>query len=171
MAAHRLAVFRRVLGRDPLTSSRQTHVPHAQTRDEQPAQVTSPAMAGMETVGSHDTSDALGVEQRPELFLRPRPVARGIRAFLYVATALAFFAGVQLTLLTEQTDRYGFWPIRVPSTAAFMGASYLATCALFLWAARQSEWIRVRAAVSGGVFVTTGLLVPRSTTWTNSMVA
>ena len=116
-------------------------------------------MASTETLPPAAAPAAPGMPEAEVLLARPRPVARGIRTFLYAATGLAFFAGAQLSLLSEQTDRYGFWPIKVPSTAAFMGASYWATCALFLWAARQREWIRVRAAVSGGVFVTTGLLV------------
>jgi len=116
-------------------------------------------LAATETLQPPAAQAAPEVPDHEVLLTRPRPVARGIRTFLYVATGLAFFAGAQFSLLTEQTDRYGFWPIKVPSTAAFMGASYWATCALFLWAARQREWIRVRAAVSGGVFVTSGLLV------------
>jgi hypothetical protein len=88
-----------------------------------------------------------------------RPVGRAIKAFLYIAIAAAFWAGAQLTLLAEETDRYWAWAIAVPSTAVFLGASYWSTAALFYWGVRQRDWIRVRAVVSGGVFVTTGLLV------------
>lgn len=43
-----------------------------------------------------------------------------------VALPLLFIAGVQLFILSEQTDVYFAWTISVPLTAAFMGAGYWA---------------------------------------------
>ena len=88
-----------------------------------------------------------------------RPVGLGIRAFLLVATPLAFLGGTQVTLLSEHTETYWAWTIALPISAIFIGASFLATSVLFAWGLTQTEWIRVRAVVSGGPFVTVGLLV------------
>src|SRR5512132_4288925 len=90
---------------------------------------------------------------------RVRPVGSGIRAFLLVATPLAFLGGTQVTLLSEHTQTYWAWTIALPISAIFIGASFLATSVLFAWGLQQREWIRVRAVVSGGPFVTVGLLV------------
>jgi hypothetical protein len=90
---------------------------------------------------------------------RWRPVGFGIRAFLWVATPLAFLGGMQVTLLAEHTETYWAWTIAVPISAIFIGASFSATAVLFAWGLQQREWIRVRAVVSGGPFVTVGLLV------------
>src|SRR5215207_10112277 len=90
---------------------------------------------------------------------RPRPVGRGIRAFLFVATPLAFLGGAQLTLLSEHTEEFWAWTIALPISAVFIGASFAATAVLFAFGLREREWIRARAIVSGGPFVTVGLLV------------
>jgi hypothetical protein len=90
---------------------------------------------------------------------RWRPVGSGIRAFLWVAAPLAFLGGTQLTLLSRHTETYWAWTIALPISAIFIGASFCATSVLFAWGLQQREWIRVRAVVSGGPFVTVGLLV------------
>jgi hypothetical protein len=90
---------------------------------------------------------------------RLRPVGRGIRAFLLVATPLAFLGGAQVALLSGHTEAYWAWTVALPISAIFIGASFLATSVLFAWGLQQREWIRVRAVVSGGPFVTVGLLV------------
>jgi hypothetical protein len=88
-----------------------------------------------------------------------RPVGFGIRAFLWVATPLAFLGGTQVTLLSQHTQTFWAWTIALPISAIFIGASFCATSVLFAWGLQQREWIRVRAVVSGGPFVTVGLLV------------
>src|SRR5262249_59217858 len=88
-----------------------------------------------------------------------RPVGLGIKAFLIVAAPLAFAGGCQVALLSAHTETYWAWTIALPITAIFIGASFLATSVLFAWGLQQREWIRVRAVVSGGPFVTLGLLV------------
>jgi hypothetical protein len=90
---------------------------------------------------------------------RSRPVGFGIRAFLLVATPLAFLGGSQVTLLSAHTETYWAWTIALPISAIFIGASFCATSVLFAWGLTQREWIRVRAVVSGGPLVTVGLLV------------
>jgi hypothetical protein len=88
-----------------------------------------------------------------------RQVGFGIRAFLLAAAPLAFLGGTQVTLLSEHTETYWAWTIALPISAIFIGASFSATAVLFAWGLQQREWIRVRAVVSGGPFVTVGLLV------------
>lgn len=44
----------------------------------------------------------------------------------FVALPLLFIAGIQLYILSEQTDHYFAWTIAVPLTAAFLGAGYWA---------------------------------------------
>ena len=88
-----------------------------------------------------------------------RPVGIGIRAFLLAATPLAFAGGCQVALLSGHTDKFWAWTIALPITAIFIGASFLATSVLFAWGLLQREWIRARAVVAGGPFVTVGLLV------------
>ena len=90
---------------------------------------------------------------------RLRPVGFGIRVFLLVATPLAFLGGAQVALLCRHTETYWAWTIALPISAIFIGASFLATSVLFAWGLQQREWVRVRAVVSGGPFVTVGLLV------------
>jgi len=95
----------------------------------------------------------------PAVDSRWRPVGFGIRAFLWVATPLAFLGGAQVTLLSSHTETHWAWTIALPISAIFIGASFSATSVLFAWGLTQREWIRVRAVVSGGPFVTVGLLV------------
>ena len=95
----------------------------------------------------------------PAVDPQSRPVGVGIRVFLLVATPLAFLGGTQVTLLSEHTETYWAWTIALPISAIFIGASFCATAVLFAWGLQQREWIRVRAVVSGGPFVTVGLLV------------
>lgn len=51
----------------------------------------------------------------------------------FVALPLLFIAGVQLYILSEQTDIYFAWTIAAPFTAAFLGAGY--------WAAMVSAYM------------------------------
>lgn len=77
-----------------------------------------------------------------------------MRFMLYLAGALVFITGVQLFILTEQTDRYFAWTIQPPLTAATLGAAYWASCALELAAAREQLWVRARIAVPAVVIFT-----------------
>jgi hypothetical protein len=61
--------------------------------------------------------------------------------------ALAFVAGTQLFVLSEETDRFFSWTIAPPLTAAFLGASYWAAFVLLLWGATRRDWADARAAI------------------------
>jgi len=64
----------------------------------------------------------------------------GRRFVSFVAAPLLFIAGVQLFVLSEQTDLYFAWTIASPLTAAFMGAGY--------WAALISAYTSLGQATS-----------------------
>ena len=81
-----------------------------------------------------------------------------MRGLLLAAGALVFLAGLQLFILTEQTDLYFAWTIQPPLTAAFLGAGYFASFLLEVLAAREREWARTRIAVPA-VFTFTTLTV------------
>src|SRR5437867_9564956 len=88
-----------------------------------------------------------------------RPVIAPMRWLLYAASSLVFLAGLQLSLLTEQTDTYFAWTIAPPLTAAFLGASYWAAVPVEIIAARQSTWASARVAVPAIWLFTTLTLV------------
>lgn len=88
-----------------------------------------------------------------------RPLTVGMRRMLLAASALVFIVGIQLFVLTEQTDRYFAWTIAPPLTAAFLGAAYWASCLLEFLAARERTWAHARVAVPAVLVFTTLTLV------------
>ena len=88
-----------------------------------------------------------------------RSLIRPMRWLLYAASALVFLAGLQLSLLTEQTDTYFAWTIAPPLTAAFLGAAYWAAVPVELTAARETVWAKARVAVPAIWLFTTLTLV------------
>jgi hypothetical protein len=81
-----------------------------------------------------------------------------MNALLYVAAFLVFSVGITLTLFTEQTETLFAWTIAPPNnvylTAAFLGASYWASCVLEFLAARRRAWTHSRIAVPAVVLFT-----------------
>jgi len=88
-----------------------------------------------------------------------RPVIPPMRWLLYAASSLVFLAGLQLTILTEQTQTFFAWTINPPLTAAFLGAAYWAAVPVELIAARQTVWAKARVAVPAIWLFTTLTLV------------
>ncbi|TMA07095.1 MAG: hypothetical protein E6J94_05925, partial [Methanobacteriota archaeon] len=88
-----------------------------------------------------------------------RSLIRPMRWLLYAASSLVFLAGLQLSLLTEQTDTYFAWTIAPPLTAAFLGAAYWAAVPVELTAARETVWAKARVAVPAIWLFTTLTLV------------
>ena len=76
-----------------------------------------------------------------------RPLTNGLRQLLYVAAALVAFAGFQLFVLTDHTDRYFSWTIKPGMTAAFLGAGYIASVFFELLSARECHFARARISV------------------------
>jgi hypothetical protein len=69
---------------------------------------------------------------------------------LFVVLPLLFIAGVQLFILSEQTDYYFAWTINLPLTAAFMGAGYWSALIAAYMSLRQKAtvWIRITGPTS-----------------------
>lgn len=83
----------------------------------------------------------------------------GMRLMLLIASGLVFIVGIQLYVLTEYTDRFFAWTIKSPLTAAFLGASYWASFAMELLAARKRVWAHARIAVPAVLLFTTLTLI------------
>jgi hypothetical protein len=58
---------------------------------------------------------------------RIKPVRWQMRVWFLIDTLLVLVTGVQLYLLTGQTERFFAWTIASPLTAAFLGAAYWAS--------------------------------------------
>jgi drug/metabolite transporter (DMT)-like permease len=82
-----------------------------------------------------------------------------LRALLWVFAALALAAGVLLFVFSGNTNDTFSWSIKPSLTAAFLGASYWAACALFVWSARSGTWQRARAALLPAFVIAVLLLV------------
>ncbi|MDQ5833402.1 MAG: hypothetical protein M3550_10165, partial [Actinomycetota bacterium] len=95
---------------------------------------------------------------RPHTPLPVRPVARGMRAFLYLATVLTFAAGLQATVLAEHSATFFAWDIQPPMGAVFIGASFWSACVLLAWSSRQRDWARARITVPSVAVVSLLLL-------------
>jgi hypothetical protein len=78
---------------------------------------------------------------------------------LLAASILVFLAGIQLFILTENTDRYFAWTIDPPLTAAALGGAYWASSVMELSASRQPTWARARVALPAVLVFTTLTLV------------
>ena len=72
---------------------------------------------------------------------------------------LLFIAGVQLFVLSAQTETYFAWTIPLPLTAAFMGAGYWAALAHSFVTGANTSWERVRVALPAAFTATTLLLI------------
>lgn len=76
-----------------------------------------------------------------------RPLTRGMRRLLFIASALVLLAGIQLFVFTGQTDHFFAWTIADPLAAAFLGAAYWASVAIEALAGRERLWANARIAV------------------------
>jgi hypothetical protein len=88
-----------------------------------------------------------------------RQVTTGMRWMMLVEAFFVLSAGIQLFVLTEQTDTYFAWTIRSALTAASIGAAYWASAVLQLLAWRERTWARARIAVPGVLTFATLTLV------------
>jgi hypothetical protein len=77
-----------------------------------------------------------------------RPVTTFTRVVFVLAALLAAIAGIQLYILTDNTDHYFAWTIAQPLSAAFLGAGYWTGTILLLFAARERAWASIRVAVA-----------------------
>jgi hypothetical protein len=85
-----------------------------------------------------------------------RPLTRGMRTLLTVATVLVLLAGVALVVFSTRTAEWFAWTIDVPLTAAVLGSAYLASAVVEATSSRARAWVDARVAVPG-VFAFTAL--------------
>jgi hypothetical protein len=78
-----------------------------------------------------------------------RRTTSGMRAILWIGTGFVAAAGLNEYLLATQTERFFAWTIKLPLTAAFLGAFYLTALGMAALSARQPEWSRARVGVPG----------------------
>lgn len=90
---------------------------------------------------------------------KTKPLMWQMRTWFLIDTVLVLIAGIQLYLLTGQTDRFFAWTIGSGLTAAFLGAAYWASVPLVFYASRQQVWARARMAIPGVFVFTTMTLV------------
>lgn len=79
--------------------------------------------------------------------------------FAFGVIPLLLIAGIQLFVLSEQTDTYFAWTIPLPLTAAFMGAGYWAALAHAFLIVRDPSWDGVRISLPAAATATTLLLI------------
>jgi hypothetical protein len=84
-----------------------------------------------------------------------RLLTNAMRWMLLAASILVFLAGIQLFILTENTERYFAWTIDPPLTAAALGGAYWASSIMELSASRQPTWTRARIALPAVLAFTT----------------
>jgi hypothetical protein len=72
---------------------------------------------------------------------------------------LLFIAGVQLFILSEQTETYFAWTFATPFSAAFMGAGYWAAMLHAYSGSRASSWATVRTSLPAALTATTLLTI------------
>lgn len=98
-------------------------------------------------IGGNAVSATSKIETLPRFF------------FSFGVIPLLFIAGVQLFILSGQTDRYFAWTIPLPFTAAFMGAGYWAALTQAFVIVRKPSWERMRVSLPAGMTATTLLLI------------
>ena len=81
-----------------------------------------------------------------------------LRGFLIATATVVVLGGVQLYILTEHTDKYFAWTIKLPLSAAVLGAFYFTGAPLLYIAAAQKWWPRMRALMPG-MFVFVSLIL------------
>jgi hypothetical protein len=78
-----------------------------------------------------------------------RSVVPFMRAMLLLGAFLVSLAGIQLYVLTTRTGHYFAWTVKVPLTAAFLGAFYWTAMPLAFLSGMERVWARARVGVPG----------------------
>ncbi len=84
---------------------------------------------------------------QPAAGTQVRPFTNGMRSPI-VAPLTRGLLGVPLFLLTTHTDQFFAWTIKVPLTAAVLGANYWSSAALAILASRERAWADGRISIS-----------------------
>ena len=72
---------------------------------------------------------------------------------------LLFIAGIQLFILSQQTETYFAWTFAAPISAAFMGAGYWAAMFHAYSGARAGDWAYVRTSMAAALTATALLTI------------
>ena len=90
----------------------------------------------------------------------PQGLTTYSRFVLYVLVLpLLFIAGIQLFILSKQTETYFAWTFAAPISAAFMGAGYWAAMFHAYSGAHARDWAYVRTSVGAALTATTLLTI------------
>jgi hypothetical protein len=84
----------------------------------------------------------------------PTAMATFSRVVLAVDLVAVIGAGIQLFVLSTRTDEYFAWTIKVPITAALLGAGYLSSIVSVVMAMRSRHWQHARGLLVMGVVIT-----------------
>ena len=87
----------------------------------------------------------------------PQPVLAITRIVDMAVVFLVFVAGIQLFVLSEDTDGYFAWTIGVPLSAAFLGAGYWAALVSSIYLLTLTRWVDGRGTLVTA-FTSTSLL-------------
>ena len=79
--------------------------------------------------------------------------------FNVLVLPLLFIAGVQLFILSQQTETYFAWTFAAPISAAFMGAGYWAAMFHAYSGARAGDWAYVRTSMAASLIATALLTI------------
>jgi hypothetical protein len=77
-----------------------------------------------------------------------RPITLFTRIVFVVAAVLAIIAGIQLYILTDNTDHFFAWTIAAPLSATFLGTGYWTGATLLLLGARERAWASIRVTMA-----------------------
>ena len=82
------------------------------------------------------------------------PILRVTRVVFTLDLIFSLVAGLVLVALASHTEDAFAWTIKLPVTAAFLGAGYLAAVAMLIPSYRETRWRRVRIIPVMGVTLT-----------------
>lgn len=88
-----------------------------------------------------------------------KQIQPGLRRLFYMGGLLSLIAGIQLFVLSEQTETYFAWTIQSPLTAATFGGFYFGTMVFGFLSGRETIWAHVRGPALGLLaFLSTSLI-------------
>lgn len=87
--------------------------------------------------------------------MQTKPIHPWFRNVFLLGCFLSFIAGIQLFVLSEQTETYFAWTIKSPLTAATLGGFYFGSMTFGLLSGREKLWARVRGPALGLLVFTT----------------
>ncbi len=89
--------------------------------------------------------------------MRPTTVKQvlpALRVVFYIISALAFIAGMQLIVLSRDTETYFAWSVHPSYTAVVLGGFYVAAAVFALLSARAQTWATSRTALPAAIVFT-----------------